>query len=221
MATTFQVNSELPLPTSVGEPKLHLGGLKNKIIQVNSVEQKNEDQKEIVKQKAVQMLENVGLMFNSIMGKWKEADREYNDLVDHNSTSFSSPSIIPSKATNDSEILINPRVINNTPYELPKSDGNFKYRLDIIENEYPPCPNVLESLKNVGFRELKRYPYNSQEYQDLLTGLVKYTGCQSSDQIIITHGSDNALRLICDTYLTPYSNVLIPIPTYPHLIKFV
>lgn len=127
-------------------------------------------------------------------------------------------------------LKINHNVVGNTPYLLPdNSDMDFKYELSILENEFPHHTKVIEAINSIPLStELKRYPYKSNTLKCVLDYIVKYLNNDenshaniSTNQIIITNGSDSALKLICDTYITPTSNILIPTPTYPHFIKFV
>ena len=95
---------------------------------------------------------------------------------------------------------------------LPTS--HYKYRLDIGEWELPVHPSVQAAIGS--FSDLCRYGAVDTVYRELLDALAAYTN-SSADQILLTNGSDNALRLILELFVTPESKLLVPVPTYTHL----
>ena len=100
------------------------------------------------------------------------------------------------------------------PYELPYTP-TYTIKLDIVETLFPQCPQVIAATRDA-IVDLHRYPSQGDIVE--LTALVsKYTS--TSTPIIFTNGSDNALKLIADTFFTPSTKVCIVVPTYPHFIQ--
>jgi histidinol-phosphate aminotransferase len=55
------------------------------------------------------------------------------------------------------------------------------------------------------------------EFNDLLNEIKKYNGLTNNgDTVLLTNGSDNALRLILQLFATPDTTVLMPVPSYVH-----
>ena len=113
---------------------------------------------------------------------------------------------------------LNPLISGRTQYTLPQA-GSFRWKLDIIENQFPHHPNVIQAAKDA-MCDLNLYPHPSPLYAKLLTQIAQYANC-NANQIILTNGSDSALKLLCDCYITRDTNVVIPQPTYPHMLQFV
>ena len=101
------------------------------------------------------------------------------------------------------------------PYLLPKSDKTIKYKLDIVETRFPQCIDVINDAKNA-VTELFAYP-SLNDIEELDKLVKKYNNCYKN--VLFTNGSDNALKLIVDTFFTPESKICILIPTYPHFIQ--
>jgi histidinol-phosphate aminotransferase len=111
-------------------------------------------------------------------------------------------------------MLVNENLRGKTQYVLPYT-SKYRHKLDVIENFYPHHPNVLEVVSS--FHE---YPYHDAERELLIGGIAAYVGANASN-IILTHGSDNALMLLIQTYVTPVAKIAIPVPTYPHFVSFI
>lgn len=84
---------------------------------------------------------------------------------------------------------------NKEPYLLPDTPG---IKLDIVENLFVPGSH--------------KYPTRNDE-------LINMLKQRFNSEIILTAGSDNALKLIIDTYFTPNAHIIIPVPTYPHFVN--
>lgn len=105
-------------------------------------------------------------------------------------------------------------VENLEPYKIP-STTNYKYKMDMGEWSFPIHPSVINELKN--FSNLYRYGVVDNDFINLLTLIKKYNGLgQENDTILLTNGSDNALRLILELFATNESKILIPVPSYVH-----
>jgi histidinol-phosphate aminotransferase len=108
----------------------------------------------------------------------------------------------------------NPISENLTAYMLQPTSG-YKYRLDIGEWELPVHPDVAARISD--FKDVCRYGAVSGDFSDLLKEVKRYAGVSvEADNVLLTNGSDNALRLLLDLYATPESKLLVPVPSYTH-----
>lgn len=93
-------------------------------------------------------------------------------------------------------------------------DSTRVMKLDSNESSVPPSPRVTAALTEfIQNSPLNWYP--DIESEVLRAKLSHYTGLPIS-QIQTFNGSDNALEVLCKTYLSPDDQVVIPIPTYDH-----
>lgn len=101
---------------------------------------------------------------------------------------------------------------------LPK--GTVPLKLDWNESSIPPSPKVIEAI--TGFlsngHHLNWYPELCAPR--VRTALSSYTGVRP-DSILVTNGSDDALDLVCRTYLEPGDDVVVVWPTYGHFLVYV
>ena len=119
----------------------------------------------------------------------------------------------------------NPFIESLEPYkpvtsrEIALKDSERKVlKLDWNESTRPPSPEVTKSiLAQLSRNHMNLYPdITARELRDKLS---KYTG-QSPDHILVTNGSDDALKLIINTYVKPGGKVIVPVPTYSHFLVF-
>lgn len=124
-------------------------------------------------------------------------------------------------------IDVAPTIRALTPYEAvssqaaieAKPDHHTSFKLDWNECTVAPSPRVNEAIQDYlqNGRGLNWYPRLGS--QELIDALVKYTGV-SADHLLATNGSDDALRLICSTFLDADDEVVLPVPTYNHFRVF-
>ncbi len=96
-------------------------------------------------------------------------------------------------------------------YRPPLEGRGGKLRLDFNENTVGCAPEVIRALRRtLSAEELSRYP----EYQKCRETLAKYFDV-ASDEILLTNGTDDAIKLICDAFVDPGEVLLIPTPTFP------
>lgn len=124
-------------------------------------------------------------------------------------------------------IPVAPAVRELTPYIAVTSqavidarpDGETIFKLDWNESTIAPSPRVNEALQAYlsGSRDLNWYPQLGST--DLVAGLQDYTKLPG-DHILATNGSDDALQLICNTFLSEGDKVVAPVPTYNHFLVF-
>jgi histidinol-phosphate aminotransferase len=132
------------------------------------------------------------------------------------------------RAPTATPINVAPSVSALTPYEAVSSqaaieaqpDSRTIFKLDWNESTIAPSPRVNEAIARhlSQNRGLNWYPQLGSA--DLIAALRGYTGLDS-DYLLISNGSDDALHLICSTFLDQGDEVVIPVPTYNHFIMFV
>jgi len=93
------------------------------------------------------------------------------------------------------------------------------FKLDWNETTIPPSPKVTEALVGYLNNGCKLEWYPEMHHKTLFERIADYVGCQASE-ILVTNGSDDALDLVCQSYLDPADNVVSPIPTYNHFLQF-
>lgn len=91
----------------------------------------------------------------------------------------------------------------------PPLGGRTGMRLDFNENTAGCSPRVLERLKSLGPEELAKYP----EREPVERAVAEFLGLRS-EQVLLTNGVDEAIHLLCEAYLEPGDEVLIPVPTF-------
>lgn len=98
-------------------------------------------------------------------------------------------------------------------YVIPSQD-KFKFKLDMIEYGFDHCDDIKNLKSDI---DIARYP-SSTLANILKNKICNYVGLSDiyCNNIILTHGSDNALKLCLDMFLTNESKVLLLTPTYPH-----
>jgi len=109
--------------------------------------------------------------------------------------------------------MVRPRkAVESLPKYYPPLEGRAgKLRLDSNENTVGCAPQVVRMLRRALSADwLSRYP----EYEECRKKLATYFGV-SADEILFTNGIDDAIKLICDTFVDPGDVLLIPAPTFP------
>jgi histidinol-phosphate aminotransferase len=95
-------------------------------------------------------------------------------------------------------------------YRPPKEGRAKMLRLDFNENTVGCPPGVARALQRAmkpGWFTL--YP----EYEQARAELARYFGV-SPNELLITNGVDDAIKLICDTFVEPGDGLVIPTPTF-------
>ena len=93
--------------------------------------------------------------------------------------------------------------------EQPNDQETIK--LNTNENPYPASPKVDEALKSVTAANLRRYPQPTAD--DLRDAIADQHGTRR-EQIVITNGGDEALRLALATFVEPGSRMAVAEPSY-------
>jgi histidinol-phosphate aminotransferase len=89
---------------------------------------------------------------------------------------------------------------------LARRDG---LRLDFNENVEGCSPRVLEQLRKITAEDLARYP----EREPVEALVAAHLGL-APKQVLLTNGVDEAIHLLCETYLEPTDDVLVVTPTF-------
>lgn len=82
-------------------------------------------------------------------------------------------------------------------------------RLDFNENTVGCSPRVLERLRTLSGEDLARYPVRDVGERAVAAHLGIPT-----EELLLTNGTDEAIHLVCETYLEPGYETLIVIPTF-------
>ena len=99
--------------------------------------------------------------------------------------------------------------IFSIPLYHPPLAGRDGLRLDFNENTVGCSPRVLDRLRQIGFEDLARYP----EKACAETKMAEFLGVTESE-LLLTNGTDEAIHLLCQTYLEAGDQALIVAPTY-------
>ena len=99
--------------------------------------------------------------------------------------------------------------VSAIPAYHPPLAGREGLRLDFNENTVGCSPRVLERLRSLTAEDLARYP----ERQPIEARVANFLGV-SDTELLLTNGVDEAIHLLCQTYLTPGDEALIVVPTY-------
>jgi len=96
-----------------------------------------------------------------------------------------------------------------TPGEQPKVMDLLK--LNTNENPYPPCPGVVDGLKNIDTERLRLYPDPSADkLRDTIAEVYGY----KRENIIVSNGSDDMLTIAFRAFSDAHNKVAFLEPTY-------
>jgi histidinol-phosphate aminotransferase len=82
-------------------------------------------------------------------------------------------------------------------------------RLDFNENTLECSPAVLRALRAIGAADLTRYPERAS-----VEALVAEDLGLQAEEVLLTNGVDEAIHVLCQTYLDAGDEMLLPVPTY-------
>jgi len=106
--------------------------------------------------------------------------------------------------------VLNPRpAVRTLPSYHPPLAGRNGLRLDFNENTVGCSPRVLDRLRRFGPEDFARYP----EREPVEARVAEFLGATPSE-LLLTNGVDEAIHLLCQTYLDPGDEALIVVPTY-------
>ena len=93
-------------------------------------------------------------------------------------------------------------------YQPPLGDRSC-LRLDFNENTGGCSPQVMERLRQLRPEQMACYP----EREPVEREVASFLGLRP-EQILLTNGVDEAIHLVCETYLEPEDDALIVVPTF-------
>jgi histidinol-phosphate aminotransferase len=108
--------------------------------------------------------------------------------------------------------MINPRkaIRQLGPYRAPLEGRAGQLRLDFNENTVGAPRALVKALRwALAPESLALYP----EYERPGEALADYFGVRPGE-LLLTNGVDDALKLICDTFVEPGDELIVPAPTF-------
>jgi histidinol-phosphate aminotransferase len=106
--------------------------------------------------------------------------------------------------------MLSPReAVRNVPSYHPPLAGRDGLRLDFNENTVGCSLRVLERLRQLRPEQLASYP----EREPVEAKVAELLGI-AAGELLLTNGVDEAIHLLCQTYLEPGDEALIVVPTY-------
>jgi histidinol-phosphate aminotransferase len=93
-------------------------------------------------------------------------------------------------------------------YHPPLGDRSG-LRFDFNENTLACSPRVLEALGQISRGDLTRYP----EREPVEARVAAHLGLDAG-RVLLTNGVDEAIHVLCQTYLDAGTEILLPVPTY-------
>lgn len=101
-------------------------------------------------------------------------------------------------------------ILERKTYEAPEEGREGTIRLDFNENTAGCSPAVLRALARLTSKQLAMYP-------EVLKGtakLARHFGV-APEELVLTNGGDDALRVFFDAFVDAGSHILICEPTFP------
>jgi len=108
------------------------------------------------------------------------------------------------------QLPVRQAILDRRTYEAPSEGRSGKVRLDFNENTSGCSPAVRRALAKLTVKQLAMYP----EYQKPTERLAHHFGV-SPEELLLTNGGDDALRVFFDTFVEPNTHILICEPTFP------
>ena len=109
---------------------------------------------------------------------------------------------------NEAKLQVSAAVRRMKEYHPPLGDRSG-LRLDFNENTLACSPRVLEALRSISAADLTRYP----EREPMERRVADHLGLATA-QVLLTNGVDEAIHVLCQTYLDAGTEILLPVPTY-------
>jgi histidinol-phosphate aminotransferase len=105
---------------------------------------------------------------------------------------------------------VRPAILARQTYEAPAEGRRNKIRLDFNENTSGCSTAARKALARITAKEIATYP----EYEIPTRRLARYFRV-TPNELLLTNGGDDALRVFFDTFVEPASHILICEPTFP------
>jgi histidinol-phosphate aminotransferase len=101
------------------------------------------------------------------------------------------------------------KAVLEMPEYHPPLAGREALRLDFNENTFEPSPRVTERLRTMTAEGLTKYP----EREPVERIVAAHFGLQA-EQVLLTNGLDEAIHLICATFLEAEDEALVWTPSF-------
>ena len=101
-------------------------------------------------------------------------------------------------------------ILKRKTYEAPAEGRAGKIRLDFNENTAGCGSAVFRALAKITPQDFGMYP----EYQKPTARIARHLGVRP-EELLLTNGGDDALRVFFDTFVEPRTHILICEPTFP------
>jgi histidinol-phosphate aminotransferase len=101
-------------------------------------------------------------------------------------------------------------ILARKTYEAPAEGRADKIRLDFNENTTGCSAAARNALARLTAKQIATYP----EYEASARKIARYFHVDP-EELLLTNGGDDALRVFFDTFVEPRTNVLICEPTFP------
>jgi histidinol-phosphate aminotransferase len=101
------------------------------------------------------------------------------------------------------------KAVLEMPEYHPPLAGRTALRLDFNENTFGPSPRVLERLRALTAEGLTKYP----EREPVERIVAKHFGLET-EQVLLTNGVDEAIHMMCCTFLGAEDEALIATPSF-------
>src|SRR5215831_4390145 len=108
------------------------------------------------------------------------------------------------------QLPVRKAILERRTYEPPGEGRADKIRLDFNENTAGCSPAVTRALAKLSPKQLAMYP----EYELGTRRLARHFGV-SPNELLLTNGGDDALRVFFDAFVDAGTSVLICEPTFP------
>ena len=101
-------------------------------------------------------------------------------------------------------------ILARQTYEAPAEGRHGKIRLDFNENTTGCSAAARKAIARLGAKEIATYPEYAVPTRELARSFRV-----SPEELALTNGGDDALRVFFDTFVEPQSHILICEPTFP------
>jgi histidinol-phosphate aminotransferase len=113
-------------------------------------------------------------------------------------------------STSKPSLELRPRTAVERMHEYhPPLAGRDGLRLDFNENTLAPSPRVQGVLRTISADSLTKYPERGH-----VERIVAQHFGLSPEAVLLTNGVDEAIHLVCETYLEPQDEVIVVTPTF-------
>jgi histidinol-phosphate aminotransferase len=110
----------------------------------------------------------------------------------------------------NAQLQVRKAILERRTYESPAEGRANKLRLDFNENTAGCSPAVTRALAKLSPKQLAMYP----EYERGTRRLARHFEVRP-DELLLTNGGDDALRVFFDAFVDSGSSILICEPTFP------